>query len=125
MRLVLTSDRMRQAAIEAVQQARGGSVVTLRGPSRTLRQNALFHALCGALEASGVPWQGSSRSDLDWKVLLISGHAVATRQDAEIVVGLEGELVALRESTAFMDRERASSLIDYSQAFIASMGIQA
>ena len=125
MRFVLRDDASRAAACEAVMQARRGSSVALKGPSRTLDQNALFHALCGALERSGLEWAGSVRSESDWKVLLVSGHAVATRHPAEIVVGLEGELVSLRESTALMDRARSSSLIDYALAFCGAMGVRA
>lgn len=54
-----------------------------------------------------------------WKVLLVSGHAVATKSGAEMVPGLEGEFVNLRESTALMTKARGSSLIEYAVAFCA------
>lgn len=34
---------------------------------------------------------------------------------------LEGEFVNIRESTALMSKRRGSSLIEYSEAFIASI----
>jgi len=52
-------------------------------------------------------------------VLLVSGHAVATKEGADMVPGMEGEFVNLRESTALMSVRRAASLIEYSIAFCA------
>jgi hypothetical protein len=44
---------------------------------------------------------------------------VATNTPAEIVPGLEGEFINLRESTANMGKKRGSSLIEYSLAWCA------
>ena len=63
---------------------------------------------------------GKRRTADEWKVLLVSGHSVATKRGAEIVPGLEGEFVNLRESTASMDKARGSSLIEYTMAFMAN-----
>ena len=86
---------------------------------RSLDQSALFHAICTDISKSGMEWAGKVRSKDEWKILLISAHAVATGRPGEVIQGLEGELVAIRESTARMSRERASSLIEYSIAFAA------
>lgn len=86
---------------------------------RSLPQNAKFHALCRNLEFARVEWAGKPRCADEWKVLLISGHAVATKAQAEVVPGLEREFVNLRESTSRMDRARMSSLIEYAEAFAA------
>ena len=94
-------------------------VLEVRPENRTLDQNAHFHALCGDIARSGIEWFGKPRKADEWKVLLVSGHAKATNQEADVVPGLEGELVNLRESTARMSRARASSLIEYSLAFCA------
>jgi NinB protein len=56
-------------------------------------------------------------------VLLVSGHAIATGHEADIVPGIENELVNLRESTANMSIKRLSSLIEYIQAFMAEHDI--
>jgi hypothetical protein len=61
---------------------------------------------------------------VEWKVLLVSGHGVATGQEAEVVTGLEGELVNLRESTAQMSGRRCASLIEYAHAFGADLGVR-
>ena len=87
-------------------------------------QSRRFHALCGDLARAKVPCFGKPRSKDDWKVILVSGHAVATKDGAEVIVGLEGELINLRESTARMGKARMSSLIEYAQAFAAQHGVE-
>lgn len=63
-------------------------------------------------------WAGKRRTAEQWKVLLVSGHAVATKHGAEMVPGIEGEFCNLRESTARMSKSRLSSLIEYAEAFV-------
>lgn len=109
--------------MEAVKTAPEGHCVTVAEPSRSGEQNKLFHELCGKIARSGAEWAGKRRTADAWKVLLVSGHAVATKEGAEVVPGLEGEFVNIRESTASMSKKRGSSLIDYTMAFCASKGI--
>ncbi|EDL5694863.1 recombination protein NinB, partial [Salmonella enterica subsp. enterica serovar Carmel] len=59
-----------------------------------------------------------------WKAILVSGHSVATGGQGKVIAGLEGELVPIRESTAAMGIKRMNSLIEYSQAFAVSQGVQ-
>ena len=116
---VLSHDTARKRALQAVQQAQEGDVVTVAEPTRSGEQNALFHSICGDVARAGIEWAGKRRSADEWKVLLVSGHAVATKSGSDIVPGLEGEFVNLRESTASMTRSRGSSLIEYAMAFLA------
>ena len=88
--------------------------MTFEPAKRSLDQNAKFHALCSDL--AGMQWAGKPRDAEQWKVLLVSGHAVATKRTADVVLGLEGEFVNLRESTARMSKERSSSLIEYAMS---------
>jgi hypothetical protein len=97
--------------------------LTIKEETRSLSQNAKFHALIGDIVRSGHHWAGKPRTAAEWKVLLISGHAMATQGPAEPVYGLEGELINLRESTTTMSRKRASSLIEYTIAFMQCNGI--
>jgi hypothetical protein len=99
-------------------------LVAAKEPTRTNEQNAKFHAMCEDFARCGVLWAGKRRSKIEWKELLVIGHATATRQGTEIVPGLEGEFVNLRESTAEMSVSRKSSLIDYTQAYGDSLGVQ-
>lgn len=93
--------------------------LSVREETRTLEQNAKFHALCDDIATSEFPWGGKKRSAAQWKVLLVSGHAIATKDGAEMLPGLEGEYVNLRESTALMSIKRSASLIEYTLAFMA------
>lgn len=103
-------------ALESGQRLR----LTVQLETRTLDQNAKFHALCGDIAASRHPWMNKPRSAKQWKVLLVSGHAVATEEGTELVPGLEGEFVNLRESTALMSIKRSASLIEYTLAYMAN-----
>ncbi|MGQ3299678.1 recombination protein NinB [Reyranella sp.] len=93
-------------------------------PKRTLSQNAIFHALCGDIAKSGKEWAGCQRTAKEWKTLLISAHATATGLEADVVIGLEGEMVEIRESSASMSVERSTSLIEYTIAWAVMNGIK-
>jgi len=121
---VMAHDEARRRAVEAVRTAPPGFVVRVEPPKRSGDQNAKFHALCSDIARSGFAWAGKPRTAAEWKVLLVSGHAAATKQGAEMVPGLENEFVNLRESTARMSRARSSSLIEYALAFATAHGIE-
>ena len=109
----------RRRAAQDVATAPDGWCVTLSEPTRSLEQNAKFHALCSDIARAKTQWAGKPRNAVQWKVLLVSGHAIATKEGSEMVPGIEGEFVNLRESTAAMSKARGSSLIEYSLAFCA------
>jgi hypothetical protein len=100
-----------------------GWQVVFSEPKRTDDQNAKFHAMVGDI-ARQCEWGGKKRKPKQWKVLLISGHAMATREGAEILPGLEGEFVNIRESSALMSIRRGASLITYTQAWGDNQGVQ-
>jgi NinB protein len=120
----LSHAQARQNAAQAVMQAPDGWFVELKPKTRSIDQNAKFHAICTDLEKAKAVWAGKPRNAAEWKVLLVSGHAIATKEGAEIVPGLEGEFVNIRESTARMSKSRGSSLIEYSVAFCAGLGVE-
>lgn len=113
----------RRRAVEAVQRAAEGMVVRISPATRSLEQSAKFHAICGDL-AKQLPYAGKARTLEQWKLLLVSAHAVATKEPTEVVPGLEGEFLNLRESTAAMSVARMSSLIEYSVAFAVQSGVR-
>lgn len=102
--------------------SRAASAGTPRG--RTDQQNRKFHALCADIAKSPMEWAGCRRTAEEWKNLMISGHAKATGRESEIVIGLEGEMVQIRESSARMSVARSASLIDYVTAWAISHGIR-
>ena len=114
----------RRLCAEYAMQAPDGWAVVFKEPRRNADQNAKFHAICNDLAQSHVTWAGKRRTTAAWKVLLVSGHATATKEGSEMVPGLEGEFVNLRESTAQMSKARGSSLIEYALAFCAAHEVQ-
>ncbi|MDP0146060.1 recombination protein NinB [Glaesserella parasuis] len=97
-------------------------VVDVKPITRNLEQNAKFHAMCGDI-ARQVQFNGEWLPLETWKVLLISAHAEATKEGSRLVIGLEGELVNIRESTADMGVKRKASLIEYTTAWGVSHGV--
>ena len=114
-------DAIERIRMEAKAHLTAQRRVVIKAEEETRRdsQNSKFHAICGDLEKSGLKWMGKPRSAAQWKVLLVSGHAVATKEEAEVIPGLEGEFINVRESTALMSVRRGASLIEYALAFCA------
>lgn len=121
----LVHDQARSNALEYVRESEPGSVVRVGPPIRNLEQNAKFHAICRDLARSQLKWAGKRRNLHEWKALLVSGHSMATEQGGEVIPGIEGEFVAIRESTSTMSKKRSSSLIEYAQAFCAEHEVNA
>lgn len=120
----LVNARVRDNAIQAIKEAPADYRVTIAPLNRSTDQNAMFHAICSDMEKSGHKFAGKPRKAATWKVLLISAHAAATDEGNEVVPGLEGEFVNIRESTALMSVKRAGSLITYALAYCDTNGIE-
>lgn len=120
----LVSPLVRSNAINAVKSAPDGWVVEVKEPKRSRDQNAMFHAMCGDLAKSDMKFAGKRRNADEWKMLLVSGHSVATGGGGEVIPGIEGEFVAIRESTARMSVSRAASLLTYVLAFCDTNGVE-
>lgn len=115
---VLVHSTARQLAIEAVRNAPECYVVEVKPKTRSLEQNALLHALLGEC-ASGKKYHGKTLTIDQWKVLFVSAHNIVEGRPAQVIAGIEGELVNIRESTAQMGVKRLNSLIEYIQAWMA------
>ncbi|KGQ40676.1 recombination protein NinB [Gallibacterium anatis] len=98
-------------------------VVEIKPLTRTLAQNAKFHAMLGDI-AKQCTFNGKKQTLETWKMLFVSGHKIATGGQAEMAIGFEGEVVNLRESTAQMGVKRLASLIDYVEAWAAEQGVR-
>lgn len=121
----ITDEAVRERCIRRLWTVPIGWVIRGGPATRTLAQNSRFHAICEDLARSPLEFRGKRRSKDEWKVLLVSGHAVATtNEDPVLVHGLEGEMVCLRESTAAMDKGRSSSLIEYAIAYCVNEGVE-
>jgi len=120
--LKITGEAARKAACREVLAAPDGHVVKIGEPTRSLEQNAKFHAICEDVSKTA-KFAGRHRTPEEWKLLFVSGHSIATKRGQELVAGLEGEWCNLRESTAKMSKARLSSLIEYCLAWCAQNGI--
>lgn len=96
--------------------------IEVREKHRTLEQNAKLHAMLSDI-ARQKEFGGQKRTIEQWKMIFISGHKIATGGTAEMAVGLEGEVINLRESTAQMGVQRLASLISYIDAWAAENGV--
>ncbi|MGY6772388.1 recombination protein NinB [Gallibacterium sp. ZY190522] len=98
-------------------------VVEIKPLTRTLAQNAKLHAMLGDI-AKQCEFQGKKRDIETWKMIMVSAHKIATGGQAEMAIGLEGEVLNLRESTAQMGVKRLASLIDYVEAWGEVNGVR-
>ena len=115
---VLVHDTARHLAIEAVRNAPDGYVVEVKPKTRSLEQNALLHALLGEC-AKTMKYHGKRYSIDQWKALFVSAHNIVEGRPVQVIAGIEGEFVDIRESTAKMTVNRLNSLIEYIQAWVA------
>ena len=109
----------KQIAKQCIDQSSEDYFCIIQKKTRSLDQSAKFHAICGDV-AKQKKYLGRLWPAWAWKVLFISGHAIATKIGAEVIPGLEGEFVNIRESSASMTVTRMSSLIEYCLAWCAS-----
>ena len=114
----LVSDQVRAHCIDEIARAPLGKVVIVQDPTRTLEANARLHAMLTDISRQA-KYMGKPRSVEFWKGLFVSGWAIATGQRPEIVPGLEGEFIAIRESTATMSGKRLASVMEYIEAYCA------
>jgi hypothetical protein len=124
MKLVgVINDYNRRHVAERVANLPAGYAVKAGPKTRSLEQNAKLHAMFGELEKQA-QHLGRRLTAQQWKTLMISGHAIATGLGVEMVPGLEGEFVNIRESSAQMSVARMTSLMEYMQAWAAENNVR-
>ena len=120
--LKLTGELARRAAHNAINEAPDGYVAAIGEETRTQAQNRLLHPLLTDISKQS-EWMGKKRPMLQWKTIMVSAHAIATGAPAEMVIGIEGEVVNLRESTTAMSIKRFNSLVEYVLAWGSMNGV--
>lgn len=124
----LVTDQVKRNALEFILNLPTSKdkpmIVEIKSRGRSLDQNAKLHAMFGDIAASKLHFAGKERAPDEWKVILISGHSIATGGQGEVIAGIEGELICIRESSAAMSASRMASLIEYVSAFGAEHGIR-
>lgn len=113
----------RRHVAEQVANLPEGYVIKAGPPTRSLEQNAMLHAMFGEL-AKKAKYMGRTLTAYQWKNLLVSGHSIAVGLTPEIIPGIEGEWINLRESSAQMSVARMTSLIEYIHAWAAENNVQ-
>lgn len=118
----LRSPSVRQAAARALAEAFENYRVEISPPKRNADQNAKLHAMFSEVARKKLHL-GRTLTATQWKTLFISAHSIATGQGADMVPGLEGEYVNIRESSATMSIARMSSLIEFVVCWCAENGV--
>lgn len=87
-------------------------------PTRSLEQNAMFHAICGDLSKQK-QWAGEWRDTEDWKRLLVDAWArVEAKEQVEMVPSLDGKgVVNLGIQTHKMRVGEMADLITFAQSY--------
>lgn len=119
----LISDQVRAHCIDEIARAPLGKVVIVQDPTRTLEANARLHAMLTDISKQR-DYMGKKRDVEFWKGLFVSAHAIATGKPCEIVPGLEGEFIAIRESTATMSGKKLASVMEYIEAWAINEGVR-
>lgn len=122
-RLFVVSQGNRLYLHQQIEALEIGDHLRIGPPDRLLVQNAKFHAMCGDV-AKQAKFAGRVLKLKQWKVLFISAHAIETGEESDIVQGLTGEFVNLRESSAEMSIARMASVIEYVTCWGAQNGIK-
>ena len=107
----LAHSEARRRAIQAVQAAPDGYVVTVADKTRTGDQNALLWALLTDV-SDQVDWYGNKLSQEEWKHVF-----TAALQKQKVVPGLDGGFVVLGQSTSRMTKSEFGELIELIRAF--------
>ena len=106
----------RALAVETVQNAPEGHIVSIREPNRTLEQNAtlwrILTAFSGQLEWP-VNGQMVKLEPEDWKDIL---SAAFKRERARLAMGLDGGVVMLGLRTSKMGKAEFSEFLDFLNA---------
>ncbi|MBE2898101.1 recombination protein NinB [Pasteurellaceae bacterium TAE3-ERU1] len=125
-RFFLRNQRIKDNAKEVLEKAPTDNenplVLEIKPLTRTLEQNAKLHAMLTDISKQ-CEFQGKKHNVETWKTIMVSAHAIATGKPAEMAIGLEGEVINLRESTAQMSVKRLASLIEYVQAWGVGNGV--
>ena len=108
----------RQRAIEALQAAPDGYVVTIHEPTRNLEQNAALWAALSDISKQ-VEWYGQRLTPDEWKDVF-----TASLKRQKVVPGLDGGFVVCGLSTSKMCKSEFSQLLDLAYAFGAEKEVK-
>lgn len=114
----------RQNAIQAVQAAPDGYIVTVREPTRSGEQNAKLWAILSEFSAQLVwPVNGHmvQMTAEEWKAVL---SAAFRKEQSRLAMGLDGGVVMLGARTSKMGRREFSEFLEFVQAVAVDRGVE-
>ena len=114
----LVHKQARQRALEALQDAPDGYVVTIHEPTRNLEQNAALWAALSDISKQ-VEWYGQKLTPEEWKDVF-----TASLKRQKVVPGLDGGFVVCGLSTSKMGKSEFSQLLDLAYAFGAEKEVK-
>ena len=114
----LVHKQARQRALEALQDAPDGYVVTIHEPTRNLEQNAALWAALSDISKQ-VEWYGQKLTPEEWKDVF-----TASLKRQKVVPGLDGGFVVCGLSTSKMGKSEFSQLLDIAYAFGAEKEVK-
>jgi hypothetical protein len=116
---ILAHTEARRRAVQAVQDAPEGHVITIAEPTRSGDQNALLHALIGEIAATQ-EWAGKKRDAEVWKRLLVAAWCRVRGESMEILPALDGHGVDIVPArTSGLSRAECADLITFIEAWQA------
>ena len=114
----LVHKQARQRALEDLQAAPDGYVVTIHEPTRNLEQNAALWAALSDISKQ-VEWYGQKLTPEEWKDVF-----TASLKLQKVVPGLDGGFVVCGLSTSKMGKSEFSQLLDLAYAFGAEKEVK-
>ena len=114
----LVHKQARQRALEAIQDAPDGYVVTIHETTRNLEQNAALWAALSDISKQ-VEWYGQRLTPEEWKDVF-----TASLKRQKVVPGLDGGFVVCGLSTSKMGKSEFSQLLDLAYAFGAEKEVK-
>jgi hypothetical protein len=120
---VLAHDQARARAVQSIQNAPQGYIVTIAEPTRNLDQNAAQWPILNAF-ADQLVWPVNGEmvqiSAEDWKDLLTSAFR---REQPRVAMGIDGGMVLLGQRTSKFKKGEFSDWLDFLNATAADRGV--
>jgi len=118
-KIIIRTEQHRSRAMSAVEQAplNFEVIVQEHKPSRSLDQNAKFHAMLGDISKQ-VEWHGSLFNTQIWNRLVTAAYLRECGEIALLVPALDNAGIdIIYEKTSKMSVKKMAELIEYSYAF--------
>ena len=119
-RFVLVTDRVRANAIEAIRSAKDGSRVEIRGPRRTLDQNARFWAMLTDISSQSEHC-GRKYEPETWKAIML--HALG--HETQFVPSLDGqEIIPVGYSSSNLSVAQMTDMMELMMSWGIEHGVR-